>query len=122
MLPTDIGATQTDVCFVPIADIQPSFDHLVTEREQRRGHVTRVPHSKFLYNRGMNENLFTELSAWITHAGLAGTPETDIVSVFCDRCVAAGIPLDRAHVFIDTLHPVYEGRMFRWGSPAAMML
>jgi adenylate cyclase len=63
----------------------------------------------------MNENLFTELSAWMTHAGLAGTPETDIVSVFCDRCVAAGIPLDRAHVFIDTLHPVYEGRMFRWG-------
>jgi hypothetical protein len=35
----DIGATQTDVCFVPIADIQPSFDHLVTEREQRRGHA-----------------------------------------------------------------------------------
>jgi adenylate cyclase len=104
------------VRFVPIADIQPSFDHLVTEREQRRGHARDArPHSKFLYNRGMNENLFTELSAWMTHAGLAGTPETDIVSVFCDRCVAAGIPLDRAHVFIDTLHPVYEGRMFRWG-------
>ncbi len=43
------------------------------------------------YNRGMNENLFTELSTWLTQAGLAGTPETDIVSVFCDRCVAAGI-------------------------------
>ena len=63
----------------------------------------------------MNESLFTELSAWMTHAGLAGTPETDIVSVFCDRCVAAGIPLGRAHVFIDTLHPIYEGRQFRWG-------
>lgn len=63
----------------------------------------------------MNETLFSELSAWMTQAGLAGTPETDIVSVFCDRCVAAGIPLGRAHVFIDTLHPVYEGRLFRWG-------
>jgi adenylate cyclase len=63
----------------------------------------------------MNENLFTELSTWLTRAGLAGTPETDIVSVFCDRCVAAGIPLGRAHVFIDTLHPVHEGRLFRWG-------
>ena len=63
----------------------------------------------------MNETLFSELSAWLTQAGLAGTPETDIVSGFCDRCVAAGIPLGRAHVFIDTLHPVHEGRLFRWG-------
>jgi hypothetical protein len=55
------------------------------------------------------------LSAWLTQADLAGTPETDIVSGFCDRCVTAGIPLGRAHVFIDTLHPVHEGRLFRWG-------
>jgi adenylate cyclase len=67
------------------------------------------------YNRGMNADLFTELSTWLTRAGLAGTPETDIVSEFCDRCVAAGIPLGRAHVFIDTLHPLHEGRLFRWG-------
>ncbi len=64
----------------------------------------------------MNEVVFSqELSAWLTQAGLAGTPETDIVSGCCDRCVAAGIPLGRAHVFIDTLHPVHEGRLFRWG-------
>src|SRR5262245_66500625 len=62
----------------------------------------------------MNDRLFNDLSAWMTHAGLAGTPETDIVSGFCERCVA-GIPIGRAHVFIDTLHPVYEGRLFRWG-------
>ena len=69
----------------------------------------------FLYNRGMNEKLFGELSAWLTQAGLAGTPETDIVSGFCERCVAAGLPLGRTQVFIDTLHPVHEGRLFRWG-------
>jgi len=63
----------------------------------------------------MNENLSTELSAWLTQAGLAGAPETDIFSAFCDRCVAAGIPLGRAHMAIDTLHPVHEGRLFRWG-------
>ena len=68
-----------------------------------------------LYNYGMNEKLISELPAWLTQAGLAGTPETDIVSGFCERCVAAGIPLGRAHVFIDTLHPVHEGRLFRWG-------
>jgi adenylate cyclase len=63
----------------------------------------------------MNDAFFAELLAWLNQAGLAGTPETDIVSVFCDRCVAAGIPIGRAHVFIDTLHPVHEGRLFRWG-------
>src|SRR5215467_4909554 len=71
--------------------------------------------TKFSYNRGMNENPSTELLAWLTQAGLAGTSETDIVSAFCDRCVTAGIPLGRAHVAIDTLHPVHEGRLFRWG-------
>jgi adenylate cyclase len=63
----------------------------------------------------MKEAFFAELSAWLTQAGLAGTSETDIVSGFCDRCVAAGLPLARTHVFIDTLHPVHEGRLFRWG-------
>ncbi len=69
-----------------------------------------LPHSV-----GMDEALFTELSGWLTQAGLAGTPETDIVSGFCERRVAAGLPLSRANVFIDTLHPVHEGRLFRWG-------
>jgi adenylate cyclase len=63
----------------------------------------------------MNEGFFAELSAWLAQAGLAGTPETEIISAFCDRCVAAGIPLARAHVAIDTLHPVHEGSLFRWG-------
>src|SRR5262245_3659850 len=64
----------------------------------------------------MNESL-SELPAWLTQAGLAGVSETDIVSAFCDRCVAAGIPLGRAHLAIDTLHPVHEVSLFRWGYP-----
>lgn len=62
----------------------------------------------------MKEALLGELSAWLTEAGLAGMPETDIVSGFCERCVAGGIPLARAQVLIDTLHPVHEGHLFRW--------
>jgi adenylate cyclase len=62
----------------------------------------------------MNES-FIGLPAWLTQAGLDGAFESEIVSGFCDRCVAAGLPLDRALVFIDTLHPVHEGRLFRWG-------
>ena len=63
----------------------------------------------------MNEALFTALPEWLTQAGLAGVSEPDIVSGFCDQCVAAGLPIGRAQIFIDTLHPVHEGRLFRWG-------
>jgi adenylate cyclase len=63
----------------------------------------------------MNDAAFAELSAWLTQAGLAGMSEIDIVSGFCERCVAAGLPVARALAFVDTLHPVHEGRLLRWG-------
>ena len=63
----------------------------------------------------MNEFFFTELSAWLTQVGLDGTLEPEIVFGFCERCVAAGMPLARSLVAIDTLDPVHEGRVFRWG-------
>jgi adenylate cyclase len=63
----------------------------------------------------VNEAFFADLSAWLTQAGLAGASETEIVSGFCERCVTAGLPLARALMFIDTLHPVHEGRLLRWG-------
>jgi adenylate cyclase len=69
----------------------------------------------WLYSRGMNDAFFAELSAWLTQAGLAGRSEIEIVSGFCDRCVAAGLPIARALMFVDTLHPVHEGRLLRWG-------
>ena len=55
------------------------------------------------------------LNAWVTKAGLRGEPEAALVSGFCERVVAAGLPISRALVLIDTLHPVYEGRLVRWG-------
>src|SRR5213075_2927327 len=33
---------------------------------------------------------------------------------FCRRAVMAGLPIARATVIIDTLHPVHEGRVVRW--------
>ena len=59
---------------------------------------------------------FAELSAWLTEAGLAGESETEIVDGFCRRAIDAGLPLARGMVIIDTLHPVHEGRVFRWRS------
>jgi adenylate cyclase len=66
----------------------------------------------------MKEAFLADLSRWLVQAGLAGTAETNIVTGFCDRCVAAGLPLGRALVLIDTLHPVHEGSLFRWGQNA----
>src|SRR2546430_13678286 len=55
------------------------------------------------------------LNAWLVKSGLRGEPEAAVVSGFCDRAVAAGLPISRAQVLIDTLRPVYEGRLVRWG-------
>ncbi len=51
---------------------------------------------------------------WLADAGLSGIAETDLVRGFCERSRAAGLELSRGIVFIDTLHPVFEGRGFRW--------
>jgi adenylate cyclase len=56
----------------------------------------------------------SELARWTTEAGLAGTSETAMLDGFCHRAVAAGVPVARAMVIIDTLHPVHEGRVARW--------
>lgn len=52
--------------------------------------------------------------AWVLNGGLAGGSEIDLLHGFCERCVTAGLPLTRAIIIIDTLHPIYEGRVFFW--------
>jgi len=41
----------------------------------------------------MDDRLTTDLAAWVTQAGLKGRAETVLLSGFCERIVAAGIPL-----------------------------
>jgi adenylate cyclase len=55
-----------------------------------------------------------ELMNWLVSQGLTGAPGNDLMRGFCERCRAAGLELSRAIVFIDTLHPIFEGRGFRW--------
>ncbi len=54
------------------------------------------------------------LMNWLVSQGLTGLPENDLIRGFCERCCAAGLDLSRSLVFIDTLHPIFEGRGFRW--------
>jgi adenylate cyclase len=51
---------------------------------------------------------------WLVSQGLTGLPENDLIRGFCERCCAEGLGLSRGMVFIDTLHPIFEGRGFRW--------
>jgi adenylate cyclase len=62
----------------------------------------------------MDDASASEIGAWVTTAGLAGTAEQELLRGFCARVTAAGLPLARAMIVIDTLHPIYEGRVFRW--------
>jgi adenylate cyclase len=50
----------------------------------------------------------------ITAAGLAGVSEPELLRLFCETLLWKGLPLGRANVVIDTLHPVHEGRAFKW--------
>ncbi|MBV8735660.1 MAG: adenylate/guanylate cyclase domain-containing protein [Alphaproteobacteria bacterium] len=62
----------------------------------------------------MNPSAFEEIAAWVTKAGLIGRTESELMAGFCRRLRDAGIPLARAIVILDTLHPIYEGRAFLW--------
>jgi adenylate cyclase len=58
------------------------------------------------------------LMNWLVSQGLEGLPENDLIRGFCERCRAEGLDVSRAMVFIDTLHPIFEGRGFRWNDTA----
>ena len=54
------------------------------------------------------------IADWVTRRGLEGASEGDLLRECCEKCNAAGLPIGRALVVIDTLHPVHEGTVFRW--------
>ena len=55
-----------------------------------------------------------QIAAWVAATGLEGATELALLNGFCERVRAAGLELGRAIIIIDTLHPIYEGRGFRW--------
>jgi len=61
----------------------------------------------------MAEGIFGELASWVSEVGVTPRTERELMAGFCRRVVEAGVPLARALVILDTLHPIYEGRAFR---------
>ncbi len=62
----------------------------------------------------MTEAEIAKLATWLAKAGLEGRSEIALVEGFCSRAIAGGLPLARVMMLIDTLHPIHEGRAFRW--------
>ena len=62
----------------------------------------------------MNQADTDRIADWVIRRGLEGVPEADLLRDFCLKCGNAGLPVQRGLMFIDTLHPVHEGRIFRW--------
>ncbi|MEQ9639897.1 MAG: adenylate/guanylate cyclase domain-containing protein [Alphaproteobacteria bacterium] len=54
------------------------------------------------------------LTEWITREGLRGADAADLLQGFCERLVAAGVPLLRSHVAQSARHPVLGGIGFNW--------
>src|ERR1700742_1195078 len=66
------------------------------------------------HNRAMELSHRLDLMNWLVGQGLTGLPETELMRGFCELCSDGGLHLSRCMAFIDTLHPIYEGRGFRW--------
>ncbi len=62
----------------------------------------------------MNSEAILRLSEAIAEDSLRGASEGDLLQGLCARAVAAGLPLKRAALGIDTLHPVLGGHLFVW--------
>jgi adenylate cyclase len=55
-----------------------------------------------------------ELSTWLIQAGVLGQPHIAVLETYCQKLVDLGVPLMRAHVTLNAIHPVYGGVGFDW--------
>lgn len=62
----------------------------------------------------MDEASIDRIGQSVVRQGLEGAGEHDLLSGFCEACVDAGLPVASAVAVIDTLHPIWEGRVFLW--------
>jgi adenylate cyclase len=62
----------------------------------------------------MRAEVEAALRDWVIARGLAGAQEADLLAGFCERAKQAGLGVSRGLVLLDTLHPSFEGRAYRW--------
>ena len=55
-----------------------------------------------------------DIVAWTLGVGLEGLDQADLLAGYCERLVDAGVPLWRASMGADTLHPLNAAQGHRW--------
>lgn len=55
-----------------------------------------------------------DIVAWAVGAGLDEPDQASLMTGYCERLVAAGVPLWRASIGADTLHPLVQAQGHRW--------
>lgn len=63
---------------------------------------------------GERDAFVNEIAGWLMTEALSSMPLDDIFSGCAAQLSAAGIPVDRAHVAFETLHPLYSGVGLTW--------
>ncbi|MGH6924947.1 MAG: adenylate/guanylate cyclase domain-containing protein [Propylenella sp.] len=56
----------------------------------------------------------SNIVAWTVDVGLDGDRQADLVAGYCERLVAEGVPLWRAAIGADTLHPLIGAQGHHW--------
>jgi adenylate cyclase len=55
-----------------------------------------------------------DIVAWTVGAGLEGLDQSELIVGYCERLTLAGVPLWRASIGADTLHPLIVAQGHRW--------
>ena len=62
----------------------------------------------------LSDASLAKLEVWLINEGLVGDTVSDLVRQFAERLSAAGYPLLRLFVGLNTLHPLYNGFGYAW--------
>ncbi|MDA1100223.1 MAG: adenylate/guanylate cyclase domain-containing protein [Proteobacteria bacterium] len=70
---------------------------------------------------GATSGAAAEAGGWLVKRGLAGDSIEQLLAGLCERLLAGGLPLLRAFVGLQTLHPLYGGYAYIWRRGAAQL-
>lgn len=68
----------------------------------------------------MRRHVLAEIGDWLAHATVQGLSFSEILTHVCESLRLAGMPLDRVHVSVTTLHPSVSGLGYTWRSSATL--
>jgi adenylate cyclase len=74
----------------------------------------RGPHDPTSSTDAQRVEATEDIVAWILGVGLEGLDQGELMAGYCDRLLEAGVPLWRASVGADTLHPLIVAQGHRW--------